>query len=256
MNMKKIFTLFLAAAAAVSAWADAPELLFRGQPLSNNAEVSTRYTVATEEDEFGPFWIYTQDAYLSVRGEGSRQVTVSVTSVNQKMVQYCGLDGNCILVFNTNNWSASKSALLNTAFQATTENSLTTAPLLIDRINEAFEEGVVPMMDEIVVSVSAYYNDSPADAVTCKVTLATDADSQHNGISDITADNVNISYTRGNVFVYSVDRPTKLSIYNTSGSLVMARTINANGSLSLDSLHPGVYIYSAGSQSGKIIVKK
>ncbi len=55
---------------------------------------------------------------------------------------------------------------------------------------------------------------------------------------------------------YKVDNPTKLAVYSTSGALVMSRTINAIGSLSLESLHPGVYIYTAGTKSGKIIVRK
>lgn len=253
--MNKLFTLFLAAA-AMQASAAVPELVFRGTPVSNNAELSTGYTVTEEVDDYGPYWIYTQDAHLSVRGESSRQVTVTVTSTNQKMAQYCGIDGQCILLSNSNNWTYTKSGLLSSASGVVTDGSISTAPLEIDRISESFEQGKVPQMDEIKVSVTASYNDSPSESITCYVTLATDADSEHNGINDVAVDNTDISYVRGNVFSYNVDKPTKLAVYSTSGALVMSRTINATGTLNLDSLHPGVYIYTAGSKSGKILVTK
>ncbi len=253
--MNKLFTLILAAA-AMQASAAVPELLFRGTPVSDNAEVSAGYTMTEESDEFGPFWIYTQDSHLSVRGESSKQVTVSVTSTNEKIAQFCGLDGQCALLANFNNWTYTKSSLLSDAFKAVTEDGITIAPLEIERINESFVQGSVPQMDVITLTVSANYNDSPAERITCHVTLSNDADSQHGGIGDVAVDNTDITYIRGNILSYKVDNPTKLAVYSTSGALVMSRTINAIGSLSLESLHPGVYIYTAGTKSGKIIVRK
>lgn len=253
--MNKIFTLILATV-AMQASAAAPQFVFRGQPVDNNAELSTGYTIQEDADEYGPFWNYIQDAHLSVSGESNKEVTVSVTSTNQKQVQFCGLDGQCALITNTNGWAYAKSALLGNATNVVTEGGISTAPLEIDRISYSFDQGQVPQMDEIKITVTAYYNSSSSEKVTCNVILATNPDSEHNGINDVAVDNTDISYVRGNVFSYKVDKPTKLAVYSTSGALVMSRTINATGTLNLDSLHPGIYIYTAGSKSGKILVTK
>lgn len=241
----------------MQASAAVPQLMFRGQPVDNNAELSAGYTVIEEVDEFGSFWLYIQDSHLSLRGESSKQVSVTVTSTNQKTVKYCGLSEDCVNLSAVNNWTYTKSALLGSAPKVVTEDGISTAPLEIESL-EAYSDvqGQVPQMDEIKLTVTACYNDSPSETTTCNVTLATNPDSEHDGISDVAVDNVNISYTRGNVFSYKVDKPTKLAVYSTSGALVMSRTVNATGTLSLDSLHPGVYIYTAGSKSGKILVTK
>ncbi len=81
-------------------------------------------------------------------------------------------------------------------------------------------------------------------------------DSEVNGIKSVGKDLTSVALGYGNTLEYNAAQPTKLDIYNTSGALVMSSKIYSTGSISLDSLHPGVYIYSANGTTGKILVRK
>ncbi len=75
------------------------------------------------------------------------------------------------------------------------------------------------------------------------------------GIDNV-ADNSNfVNLAAGNILEYNVPAGTKLDVYSLNGATVLERTINGHGSLSLDRLAPGVYLYKAGELSGKVLVK-
>lgn len=57
------------------------------------------------------------------------------------------------------------------------------------------------------------------------------------------------------VLRYNVAPSTRLSIYSLTGARAMSATISGSGTLSLDRLAPGIYIYRAGALTGKLLVK-
>lgn len=75
------------------------------------------------------------------------------------------------------------------------------------------------------------------------------------GIDNVAGDGSFVNLAAGNILEYNVPAGTKLDVYSLNGATVIERTVNGHGSLSLDRLAPGVYLYKAGSLSGKVLVK-
>lgn len=75
------------------------------------------------------------------------------------------------------------------------------------------------------------------------------------GIDNVAGDGSYVNLVAGNILEYNVANGTKLDIYSLNGATVIERTVNGHGSLSLDRLAPGVYLYKAGELTGKVLVK-
>ncbi len=65
---------------------------------------------------------------------------------------------------------------------------------------------------------------------------------------------VKASYA-GNVLSYSLNAPTKLSVYSITGATVLDSTINGNGTVDFSALPKGVYIYTLAGKASKVLVK-
>lgn len=245
--MKKIFTLIAAAMTAMAAWADAPQLLFGNQVADPDKTYETGYTSTVVEIVPGvmSMTVYMQDSDLSVRAENGSEITVELKA--SEHVQFCGIDGKCV--------QGEEITKTGTIFDEDDSSEFATAKLEIDLSTNDWE-GIAPdqLLHNITLEVKTYYSDSPEEYAYAKVVMTNKSASA--GISDITIDaDSQISLT-GNTLNYNVEEPTKLAVYNVNGGLVLSRTVAAEGSLSLDSLHAGVYIYSLGAKSGKILVRK
>lgn len=237
--MKKLFTLMAAAlTAAASAWAAVPELLFKGQPVSPDVTYESGYTVETTViPGVMTIYSYLQDTEMSLRGQVGQKVTVKV--ISSKEVAFCGMDGRC-----ENGTEIDKTVTL----------AQDTVPLELHvETQDWFGTSPAELLSDVEVTVKAWYNATPGEVATAKVLLTTTPASA--SIAGVNADLTNVSLV-GNVLNYSVAQPSKLEIYGITGALVISQKVAAEGSVSLDSLHPGVYIYSLGQKSGKILVRK
>lgn len=76
---------------------------------------------------------------------------------------------------------------------------------------------------------------------------------EHGAINAVEAKNI-ISVS-GRTLCYSVDTPTDITLYTISGQSAITRSISGTGTLSLQGLPSGVYIYRTAQRTGKIIVK-
>lgn len=251
--MKKIFTLFALSAIALASQAAVPELLFKGQPITPGVTYQTGYTSEVTVDEipgYGTFTCtsYKQDSELSVSGDKNQSVTVEVKATSK--VQFCGIEDRCNMVTDDK-----RTNILGSAPGAEISGSTAVAPLVIDITVDDFD-GVDPatLLQEITVEVTAYYTSTPSESTTTTVVLTNRPDAEVGGVVNITPD-LDVNYTHGSIN-YNISAPTKLSIFNTNGSLVLCQLVKGVGSVALDSLHPGVYIYSIGGKSGKILVRK
>lgn len=248
--MKKIFTLILGALASVSAWAAAPQLLFGDQPVTEGVTYTTGYTV--EEMDLGGIILrnYIQNSDLFLRGENGADVTVEVTASSN--VAVCSITGQC-----TNGTEVTKSGTLGAYDVVSTEGNNVTVDLKIEyQIQDMNDADPSTLLQDITVEVKAYYTSTPNEVVTAKVLMSKLSASEVGGIGSVVNDGVKIGLGYGNVIEYTVAKPTKFALYSIAGNLVMSRLIASTGSINLDSLHPGIYIFSAGGKTGKIIVRK
>lgn len=240
-----------AASFTMAAWAEAPVLLFRGEPVEAGKTYETGYVY--EEFDMGGGWFmkaYTQDAHLGLTGIKGSQTVLKVKATES--VKVCGITGQC-----TAGEDVTKEGQLGVADIISENGDNVTIDLRIDKDNDDYtgEADPATFVHNVTVEVTAYYAATPNDVATTTVVLRNVPESELNGIASVGRDNAKVTFF-GNTLEYNVAQPTKLDIYNTSGSLVMSRKIYSTGSISLDSLHPGVYIYSANGTTGKVLVRK
>lgn len=253
--MKKFFTLMCAASFAMAAWAEAPVLLFRGEPVEAGKTYETGYAYSEEDLDGLLVKSYTQDSHLYLSGTKGMQTVLEVNATEVVMV--CGIDGQCQFGENV-----TKQGILGNSDIVAENGNNVTIDLRIDKNNDDYIIEGMPAQDPaefvhtITVNVTAYYAATPNDKATTTVVMRNVPDSELNGIKSVGNDLTSVALGYGNTLEYNAAQPTKLDIYNTSGSLVMSRKIYSTGSISLDSLHPGVYIYSANGTTGKILVRK
>lgn len=236
----------------MAAWAEAPVLLFRGEPVEAGKTYETGYLY--EEMDFGGGFIvksYTQDSHLSMSGTKDAMTVLEVKA--SESVQVCSIDGQCNVGENV-----TKEGKLGTADVIAENGDNVTIDLRIERMNDDYTgvEDPATFVHTITLDVTAYYAATPNDKATVQVILRNVPDSELTGIKAVGADIATISLGYGNTIEYNAAEPVKLDIYNVDGSLVMSHKIFSTGSISLDSLHPGIYIYSAAGTAGKILVRK
>lgn len=250
--MKKLFTSFLAATAAFAVWADAPVLLFRGEPVEAGKTYESGYVADIFEDGGVVLMAsYVQDSHLSLTGTKGAE-TVLVVNANES-VQVCGITGQCVA-----GTEVTKTGVLGTNDVIAEAGNDVTIDLRIDKQNDDYTgmEDPATFVHNITLEVTAYYKATPDEKATTTIVMRNVPESELNGISAVGNDLTSVKLGYGNTLEYNAAQPAKLDIYTTSGTLVMSRKIYSTGSISLDSLHPGVYIYSANGTTGKILVRK
>lgn len=250
--MKKLFTSILAATAAIAAWADAPVLLFRGEPVEAGKTYETGYLADIFEIDGVVFMAsYVQDAHLSLSGIKGTETVLEVKASED--VQVCGLTEQCV-----SGTYLEKKGPIGTSDVISESGNDVTIDLRIDKTNDDYTgiEDPATFVHNVTVEVTAYYAATPNDKATTQVILRNVPEGELNGIAAVGNDLTSVKLGYGNTLEYNAAKPVKLDIYNVGGSLVMSRKIYSTGSISLDSLHPGVYIFNAEGKSGKIMVKK
>lgn len=250
--MKRLSTLLIAASITTAAWAEAPTLLFRGMPVEAGKTYEAGYIVESYDMDGIPFMnAYMQDSHLTLRGENNASVVVEVKASSD--IQVCSIDGQCAI-----GTDVTKHGLLGQSNVVSQEGNLVTVDLRIDRESDDFffDDNFGSTLSNITVDVTAYYSATPNDKTTTTVILRNVPDSELDGIKAVGNEIATVSLGYGNTLEYNATQPVKLDIYYVNGGLVMSRTVYSTGSINLDSLHPGVYIYSAAGQAGKILVRK
>lgn len=245
--MKKIFTLLLAATAATSAWAVAPELLFGNEPVVEDTTYETGYTV--EEIDLGAMVMkmYKQNSNLYLKAEVGAEVSVEVNATSKLAI--CSIDAQCIFTE-----SAVKTGVIEG--DPDDDGYVVKSLEIHNEVQDATGVDPKELMEDITVEVKAYYTETPEEFSTAKVVLTNRPESEVGGIESVALDNGSVKLGYGNTLEYNLPQPTKLDIYNVNGGLVVSQKVQSIGSISLDSLHPGIYIYKAGTHSGKILVRK
>ena len=109
------------------------------------------------------------------------------------------------------------------------------------------EEIVLPKID---VVLEAWYDSDPSTVYTMNLKLG-----DTSGIKDA-INGKNAVKVVGKTLSYDFEGSNTISIYNLAGTAVGAYKVSGAGSISLDSLSTGVYLYRTGdSKAGKIIIR-
>lgn len=240
--MKKIFTLIAAAAASISMWAADAQLFFGDKPVQNGATYEVGYTMQEIDDELmGKIYEVTQDSHLFFHADPGTQVSVVVEllSTDVNGLQVCSIDGQCIMLPTPQGaMSVTKSGELKEA--------VTSA--MIDKKSEGY--GEMPEIKQIDAKVTVTF--AAQDPVTVTVKLLS---TQQAGIKGVAADGDYVKVAAGNVLNYSVSAPSTLSIYAITGNLVAKYRLENAGSINIGALPKGIYIFSDGTHTGKMLVR-
>lgn len=106
-----------------------------------------------------------------------------------------------------------------------------------------------PIDYEVTSEMTVY--DDITDAVINKITVKFTPDT--GAVNGISSDST-LNYQQG-TFNYDVNAPENFTLYTASGQMVKNLTVEGKGQISTSGLISGVYIYTIGNKSGKVIVK-
>lgn len=109
----------------------------------------------------------------------------------------------------------------------------------------------VTVPKNVITELTAQYDDTPESLI--KLTVIFNSDEQGGTVS-VYEQGETLTSVNG-ALEYSVEGTAELALYTTDGSKVISQTVYGNGSISTANLTKGVYVYSLGTKSGKVIVK-
>lgn len=231
--MKKIFTLIIGIACAIAINAQEFTCTVDGKPVENGATVTVGYEYGRDG---ASFWESKPEIYLTA----SEDIFCSINTscVPGTKVKFCY--GVCMDPIREGDFDVIKYDFDLTAGEA--------EKLDIEYSDtKAFDPNVVPARSSVDVIVSVMLKP--------RFTFTLVFDGNVAGIDNVAGDGSYVNLVAGNILEYNVANGTKLDIYSLNGSTVIERTVNGHGSLSLDRLAPGVYLYKAGELTGKVLVK-
>lgn len=110
------------------------------------------------------------------------------------------------------------------------------------------EDAKIPQ--NAVIEISAQYNGKPETLTKCNVKFFADG----SGVISVVDAKSSLNTLNG-ALEYSVESPATLNLYSTDGTTVISTEVNGNGSVSTSGLAKGIYLYTLGAKSGKIVVK-
>lgn len=224
--MKKIFTTLFVAALAVSGFAQGVEFQRGGKTVPNGSAISVGY------EEVIPGILYKWDSGLSILSDKTQKVNVTIAS-DDNTFQLCEESGAC--------WAG----------HATVEYSVTAnTPLALDAHRQLQSmTGVTPCSGTITVASI----DNPSETSTITINYV---DQTAAGVESVAADaNAAIRFDGHNALVYNVASPVTVHVYSILGNKVADYAVSGQGTIALDNLGKGLYIYKAGNLTGKMLLK-
>lgn len=230
--MKKIFTSLMVLAAAFTA--SAQNFTVTGVDdvtYSDGDVINIGYTAGTRPNTivWNPELIVHVDKATSAL-TGKSAFTVSAVADVAGYVQFCGLNGQCQMIGGT---TVSKNG------------SYGAGEIIPLEIDIAASKSVIPEPIEVKLTITD-------GTQTTNLTLNF-LTSEQAGIEapELAESAVRIS---GRTLTYNVSSAENLTLFNISGRAVLSRTVSGTGSISLDGLPAGVYVYRMASATGKLLV--
>lgn len=231
--MKKFFTsalMMIGCVAAMSAQAYTIQKGANGEETYKPGDVIEVTPVKMGDENFSyKKW----DPELYIMGKASMSLSTSLSS--DYTVQYCGgIPGDC---------------------------QMTAPGKPVVKTYNMVSGQAQNMLIDVLDMVGAYTDDMEFTA-TLEVTAVGKTDTytikflsmNGAGLSTVGAA-ANAVSVSGRSLSYHFSEPTVLTVYTISGQTATARTLTGDGALNLDALPGGVYIYRAGTRTGKFVVR-
>ena len=231
--MKKIFTLLVLFATALTASAQL-SFTMDGNTIENGATI-TSSKVDPSFAEFGSV-MFKPDVFVSSEKAGN--VTVEVKALDGRSVSLC-FGGNCIPGTDL------------------TKSTDLAAGASVDIQLEG--GGMITGTQTYKCEVTAYYTSDPSSTIS--FTLIMTNDPTVLAVGSIEAENDGVMFDgRTMSYTFAAAAPRTVSLYTVSGKQVAQWNVDAAaGTLSLDNLKNGTYVYAvkgAGTNiSGKVVLK-
>ena len=232
--MRKIFTLLVLFATALTASAQL-SFTMDGNTIENGATITTSKLDPSFE-EMG-FVRFKPDVFVSLEKAGN--VTVEVKALDGRSVSLC-FGGNCI---NGKNLSKSKDLAAGESVDIQLDGG------------GMFISGTQTYKCE----VTAYYTSDRSSTISFTIIMTNDPTVL--AVGSIEAENDGVMFDgRTMSYTFAAAAPRTVSLYTVSGKQVAQWNVDAAaGTLSLDNLKNGTYVYAvkgAGTNiSGKVVLK-
>ena len=108
---------------------------------------------------------------------------------------------------------------------------------------------------DLVGVLTAYENGNPSNKIVLTINFSNRSAEEVGGVDNVAVNGEFVRLEGGNSLSYSVNGKEHLEVYSILGTRLVDRAISGHGSVDLNGLGRGVYIYRAGRISGKIVVK-
>lgn len=231
--MKKLLLLSLVAAVGCfGTKAQELSFLYEGEPVPDKGTVIYEEIEEEAYPEMS-YWVATIDPKLHIVSEADATVTVHTKS--NVPIQLCA-GGACEF----------GDELTKSQVNLTSDVPLN---LQLDWVADSFE-GPVTDIPYIEVFIEAWYNDDPSNYISMTLKMGTGAE-----VKSINTNRNKVSVA-GKMLNYSLDKASSITIYSLTGRTVKSINASGNGSVNLDTLPAGVYIYrlSNSKTTGKFVI--
>lgn len=232
--MKKLLlATFLAAGAMAPMSAQVLTVQFEGEDVENGGTVVYRGYTPSEFEDIPGYIIWTVDPELHL--VASEQDPITIHASSDTSFQLCA-GGQC---------------QRGTDITKSVENFVVGVPLnlQLDWETESFGEDEIEI-PEIKIDIELWYDANPNNVYS--ITLIMGGVNASAGVESI-GSSLNSVVFNGKSLSYDVNGASQLSVYSLSGKTIMNKTVSGNGSLSLEGLSKGVYMYRLTGKNGKAI---
>ncbi len=229
--MRKFTCLAALAFVAGGAWAQGVDFVHEDEVVADGAtvEVTDLYNLS------GDYYYLNPEIDIRNTGDAEVDVTVTVANLEGELLAFCGVDGNCIAP--TPGVPMVKSG---TIFPGETMHLDVHTMNFWDPAEAGYSK----------VSYELTYGD-----VTKTVTAVVDYDPSVS-IDDVNA--ANAVFVADNQVVYSFDAPAarQLNVYSVTGALVKQEALESAGTVSLNALGKGIYLYEVVENGERVAAHK
>ena len=231
--MNKIFTSILALACAGMAYANGFTLTYEGAEVVSGSTINVGYNL---EREIFATWT----PKFEIKANNETNIVLVGTSDNEALQEY----------FQDCSFGQCKSAPFKNTYPL---KAGVAEHLEIHRMLRPLP--VATTEGDFAGILTVYEENNPDAKVTVTINFLVKPAEEVGGVDNVAVNGEFVRLESGNSLSYSVNGKEHLEVYSILGTRLVDRAISGHGSVDLNGLGRGVYIYRAGRISGKIVVK-
>lgn len=244
--MKKLYMAIAAAMLATCAQAQTIHLMLGDQVLEEGAKIEYNDVEITDDPDYYA-WSFAPPLY--VVGSETGKIDARANCTTGQQIQFC-LGQSC---FNGSNVSINGHEI--------TANTPEYAQFHFEHSVYAEEDkdgNIIPIPDAekaipADVEVAFFFGYTEYDEAYATMTMTLNKGGKAGTVKVFGKGDSLVSVN--GVLEYSVEGTSDLALYTTDGNRVLKQTVIGNGTVSTASLAKGVYVYTLGNKSGKLVVK-